>query len=63
MLRPKLYDGMTCGMCLFCVRSGLSFWCDEKEAFTGDHSPVWEDFVPNSMAINIYKKKFGREKQ
>lgn len=63
MLKPKLFEDAKCGQCLFCLRSGPSCWCDEKETFTGVYSPVCENFIPTVETAKLYKKKFGREGQ
>lgn len=62
-MQPKVYEGMNCSYCLFCHNNGPSVWCDYKEEYTGRHSPVCDNFIPDAGALDVYKKKFGREGQ
>lgn len=60
---PKITDGMNCGLCLFCVRSGLSFWCEFRECYVGQFAPACSDFLPNEDALKMYRRLYKKEQK
>lgn len=60
---PKVTDGMNCGLCLFGMRSGLSYWCDYRECYVGQFAPACSDFLPGEAALKMYKKLYKKEQR
>lgn len=57
----EVYRKMMCVFCLFCMGVGLStYWCDFKEEYTGEHSPVCDHFLPNEKAVAEYRRRIKK---